>query len=410
MGATVGVFAIKGKIFDEEAVQNLQDILKYDHSRRAFVRFMHSKDLDPLVNFSYELEALLAMSELEVYAVILEKAEGICSNYIGQIAQRAPSYKFSYPFVNTERGTLADISMSLNILLVEAKTYMASYIFEYSESAYIEESMVGEVLMDTSTPRSEQATKSPRGSFVSSKGGQSPSSPQAAGGKGAKIGFSPPRLMSSIISGRQPLLKMSTDALDETPISLTASSSISAPGSPYTSRKSLVVSTLPDKFPKVLVIDDSESSVKVVKRMFQAAGHFVVDTAGNGAVGLDLFKSAMHSIVVVDVYMPVLGGIDTIRRIRDHQDDVSHNGGSVVTEVETTGAHPPDANLASGRRSRGPSFGEQQQVIIIAVSAHSSPELVEDVTRAGADGFLEKPFTIEGLAGIVTRTVNISPR
>jgi CheY-like chemotaxis protein len=415
MGASVGVFSVRGKVLDDEAVHHLADILKYDHSRRAFVRFMHSKDLDCLVNFSYELESLLAPTasgetELDSY---IEKAETLCDNYIGPITLKAPQFKFSYPFVNKPLTEIGDVTIALNLLLLEARTYMATYIVEYSESTYIEDSLLGDLIMDSQPFRQDTISpRTPRSSFTTAKGTQtSPITPQSAGNSGKSPKGSlvaAPRFMG-MMSGKQ--LRSGSDPDDVTPISLTAVSSLSAPGSPHSSKKmaaASLISTFPDKFPKVLVIDDCESSTKIMKRMFQTAGHFDVHTATNGSSGLEIFKSVMPSIVVVDVYMPIMGGVDTIRRLRDHQDEVSDNGGSVVTEVEATNVQSSDM-IMSGRRSRGPSFENQQTVIIIAISAQGGPELVEEVSRAGADGFLLKPITVDGLANIITRAINTGP-
>lgn len=398
MGASVGVFAIRAKVFDEETQQGLVDILKYDHSRRAFMRFMQSKDMSELVNFSYELETLLAGVGNEELQTVIDKAEALCGTYVGAIIEKAPFCKFSYPFQGERFGSLSELTIALNILWIETKAYMGTYMSEFTESPYIEDSLIG---MDTAVELAVPAgMKTPRGSFTSPRNAQSsPVSPQANSGKLTK---SPPRLL--LMGGKQ--LRHSLDA-DDTPMTLTAMSSLSAPGSPHGSKKMLPMSTFPDKFPKVLIIDDCETSSKIMKRMFQTAGHLSVETAANGSVGVEIFKVMMPSIIVVDVFMPVLGGVDTIRKLRDHQDEVSDTGGSVVTEVETTGTH---SEAPIGRRSRGPSFGDQPQVIIIGMSAHSSQELQEDVFRAGADGFLLKPISIESLAGVVTRSLNTSPR
>ncbi|MGK4592616.1 response regulator transcription factor [Amycolatopsis sp. w19] len=66
---------------------------------------------------------------------------------------------------------------------------------------------------------------------------------------------------------------------------------------------------------RVLVVDDDETVRDVVRRYLEVAG-FEVDVAGDGAEGLRLFSTTGPDLVVLDVMMPGLNGLEVCRRLR----------------------------------------------------------------------------------------------
>lgn len=67
---------------------------------------------------------------------------------------------------------------------------------------------------------------------------------------------------------------------------------------------------------RVLIIDDEMVMRQVIAEMFKAEG-FVVDQAGDGKSGLELFRKHDYSLVILDVMMPVMDGWSVCRRIRE---------------------------------------------------------------------------------------------
>src|SRR5277367_1178274 len=65
---------------------------------------------------------------------------------------------------------------------------------------------------------------------------------------------------------------------------------------------------------RILVIEDDRAVQKALKRLFEAEG-FAVDIAGNGAVGLELFRAAPPSVLVLDLSLPGTPGHDVCREI-----------------------------------------------------------------------------------------------
>ncbi|GAB2623202.1 hypothetical protein Aab01nite_16240 [Paractinoplanes abujensis] len=65
----------------------------------------------------------------------------------------------------------------------------------------------------------------------------------------------------------------------------------------------------------ILVVDDEPDLRFLLHRIFVKAGHEVAE-AGNGEVALDAVRHAPPDLVVTDVMMPVMGGVELIRRLR----------------------------------------------------------------------------------------------
>jgi CheY-like chemotaxis protein len=65
----------------------------------------------------------------------------------------------------------------------------------------------------------------------------------------------------------------------------------------------------------ILVIDDSSAVRRFVGMALEAAGHTVID-AGDGQAGLALFHRQHPDLVITDMLMPIMEGIETIQEIR----------------------------------------------------------------------------------------------
>lgn len=65
----------------------------------------------------------------------------------------------------------------------------------------------------------------------------------------------------------------------------------------------------------ILVVDDS-STVRQQLRVVLARAGYSVREADNGRAGIDVLRTYPVDLVIVDVLMPVMGGLDFIRWIR----------------------------------------------------------------------------------------------
>jgi CheY-like chemotaxis protein len=65
----------------------------------------------------------------------------------------------------------------------------------------------------------------------------------------------------------------------------------------------------------ILIVDDEPDWRFILRRFFENAGYDVAE-AGNGAAALELAKGAPPDLVVTDVMMPVMDGVELIEHLR----------------------------------------------------------------------------------------------
>jgi DNA-binding response OmpR family regulator len=76
----------------------------------------------------------------------------------------------------------------------------------------------------------------------------------------------------------------------------------------------MTMETVPASAERILVIEDDRAVQKALRRLFEAEG-FAVDVAGNGAAGLEMFRAAAPSVLVLDLSLPGTPGQDVCREI-----------------------------------------------------------------------------------------------
>ncbi|MGD1044529.1 MAG: sigma-54 dependent transcriptional regulator [Bacteroidota bacterium] len=91
---------------------------------------------------------------------------------------------------------------------------------------------------------------------------------------------------------------------------------------------------------RVLVVDDEESITYLVKTELEDLSEFEVDTASSGSDAINLIQSKVYDVVLLDVKMPRIGGVEVLRYIKDHtpttQVIILTNVVDVKTAIETT--------------------------------------------------------------------------
>jgi two-component system, chemotaxis family, chemotaxis protein CheY len=110
---------------------------------------------------------------------------------------------------------------------------------------------------------------------------------------------------------------------------------------------------------RTLIVDDSSVMRKIVERSLRQAGldSMVVYEACSGTEGLDLLKAKKVDLILSDINMPSMDGLEFLRQLRAQ-------------------------NLAPG-------------VPVVMITTESSEEHVKQAILAGAQGYIRKPFTAE---------------
>jgi len=108
----------------------------------------------------------------------------------------------------------------------------------------------------------------------------------------------------------------------------------------------------------VVVVEDDEIVAKVHRRVIERVpGYVVLDTVGTGTAAIERVMADRPGLVVLDLYLPDISGIEVLRSIR---------GAGLGTDV-------------------------------IVISAAREAETVRQVLRAGAVDYLVKPFRVDRL-------------
>ncbi len=110
---------------------------------------------------------------------------------------------------------------------------------------------------------------------------------------------------------------------------------------------------------KVLIVDDDEELVELMRDAFDQDGRFDIRTANNGFDAGMLVKEFRPDLVVLDVMLPDINGREVCVRVRS------------------------DKTL--------------DEVKIICISGMIENDKVADLREAGANDFLQKPFTVDKL-------------
>lgn len=119
---------------------------------------------------------------------------------------------------------------------------------------------------------------------------------------------------------------------------------------------------------RILLAEDTSANRKVVLRVLSKRGH-EIKVAHNGREAVEMFRHEEFDVVLMDVQMPSMDGLQATEAIREHEN-------------------------FSGRRSRIP---------IIAMTAHAMRGDREKCIAAGMDDYLSKPIDIRELVRVVER-------
>src|SRR3990172_3613498 len=89
---------------------------------------------------------------------------------------------------------------------------------------------------------------------------------------------------------------------------------------------------------RILVIDDDDAVRESMQRMLRGAG-YTVQTAASGEEGLAMARGGAFDVILSDMRMPGISGVDVLRQLREQRVDSSFivmtGFGTVDTAVES---------------------------------------------------------------------------
>src|SRR6185295_19627898 len=118
----------------------------------------------------------------------------------------------------------------------------------------------------------------------------------------------------------------------------------------------------------ILVVDDEAGIRSSVRGVLADEGYRVLE-AEDGRGALRLIESERPRLVILDIWMPEMDGIELLRRIRESEP---------ATQV-------------------------------IVISGHGNIETAVTATKLGAFDFIEKPFSLDGLLHVIDRALESLP-
>lgn len=117
---------------------------------------------------------------------------------------------------------------------------------------------------------------------------------------------------------------------------------------------------------RILIVDDSRTSRKVLRNILEEDGHTIVGEAQNGQIGVEQYRALQPDITTMDITMPVMDGIEALGAIR----------------------------------------AEAPAAVIVMVTAAGQQNKVMEALKFGAAEFVSKPFERNDIAQVIQRVEN----
>ncbi len=119
----------------------------------------------------------------------------------------------------------------------------------------------------------------------------------------------------------------------------------------------------------VLIVDDSETMRAVIKKTVLMSGVQIGEfcEAGNGRVALQILEDRWIDVVLTDINMPVMGGVDFLREVK---------------KIEVL-----------------------RDVPVIFISTESSQARQDEVLSLGAAAYIKKPFMPEKIREVLLKVL-----
>ncbi len=116
------------------------------------------------------------------------------------------------------------------------------------------------------------------------------------------------------------------------------------------------------KTPVILLVDDEKAILDSLKGSLEDEGYIVL-TAPDGIKALEIIKSQPVDSIFLDIWLPEIDGIETLKLIKDYDSSIN----------------------------------------VVMMTGHGTVKTAVQAVKLGAFDFLEKPFDIESVIGVIKR-------
>ncbi|MBA0564806.1 hypothetical protein Golob_009716 [Gossypium lobatum] len=138
--------------------------------------------------------------------------------------------------------------------------------------------------------------------------------------------------------------------------------------------------------PKILLVEDNKINVMVTRSMMKQLGH-TIDVVSNGVEAVRAIQYHSYDLVLMDVCMPVMDGLQTTRLIRSFEETGNWD------EAGKAGIEKPSPSSDSLQ----PDCTPPRRIPIIAMTANALSESADECSANGMDSFISKPVTFQKL-------------
>ena len=126
----------------------------------------------------------------------------------------------------------------------------------------------------------------------------------------------------------------------------------------------------PDKKLNILIAEDNTTNQLVIRKIMERA-NYTPHIVGNGQEALDALKKNKFDLIILDMQMPIMGGIEAAKTFN--------------------------------------CMGEDIKTPIIILTANATTEAIKDCEEAGIDAYLTKPIDVDKLLSTITSLTLGSP-
>ncbi|MFI3196874.1 MAG: response regulator [Methylococcaceae bacterium] len=117
---------------------------------------------------------------------------------------------------------------------------------------------------------------------------------------------------------------------------------------------------------KILLIDDEPDLLELIKEILEREGYQIF-CASNGAAGILLNEQENPDLIVLDLRMPDMDGIETLQHIRKTDD----------------------------------------QVIVVILTGYGCPDTIRDAVDLNVSEYLSKPFENKQLVSVIGKALDL---